>query len=385
MDLRERIARRRSTRRDRGVVVDHGHLSPVVHRPEPVGHGPTFEALLDVLEPVFDEELSPPLSVVGPPGSGTSAVVWALFDAMNDIFGEPTETMGTTTRAGSATPVTWFAYVDARRVDSPFAFYRELLSVVSSEPVPESGVGTVALRERLESRLSRPDRRVVVAIDHHDESDPLSYADARELLSPVTERVSTVAVGRSDPADWDGQTVPVPGYRDYDLVDVLTDRVSTGLAANAIDHDAIRELAYWADGNAHDALAALFAAAILAREDGVDRIEDGHLERAKADVPDGGVHVDRALALSETHQRVLLALVSLDVDGVPIRELAAHIAGRSSLTTGTVTRLLYELADRGVLERVPVSANGSGRRPSTVVPRVPTIAFRALSPSADAP
>ncbi|MFC6766355.1 AAA family ATPase, partial [Natrinema soli] len=119
----------------------------------------------------------------------------------------------------------------------------------------------------------------------------------------------------------------------------------------------------------------------LASEDEADRIEPPHLETARTDVPDDGVHVARALALSATRQRVLLALVDIDSSDRPIRELASAIAARSSLTAGTVTRFLYELADRGVIERVQLSSSGhnSGRQPSTVEPRYPAIAFRSLT------
>ncbi len=378
MDLQERIARRRSAHHGQAVVVDRDHLSPVSHRSEPIGRGPVLEQLLDELEPVFDGDLPDPVAVVGPAGSGTSAVVTAVFEAMNERFGKHSRTIGTTTRAETE-PVTWFIYLDARRVDSPFAFYRAVLSVVSSETVPESGVGTDDLRERLCDRLARPDRRAIVAIDHHDEPETLSYTQVRTLVAPAAESISTLAVGQSEPDEWTGSTVTVPAYRHHELVDVVTDRYSTGLAAGALDHEPVRELAVWADGNAHDALAALFGAAVLATEEDADRIADTHLETAKADVPETGVHIDRALALSKTRQQVLLDLVSVDSSRRPIREVAAEIATRSSLTAGTVKRFLYELADRGVIERVPLPTRGSGRRPSTVELRIPTIAFRSLT------
>ncbi|MGQ3410846.1 Cdc6/Cdc18 family protein [Natrinema sp. LN54] len=382
MDLQERIARRRSARQGRRVVVDRDQLSPAVHRPEPVGRGPVLEQLLDALEPVFEGELPPPVAVVGPSGSGTSAVVTALFDALNDQFGGSNRAIATTTRGGSTDPTTWFVTVDGRRVESPFAFYRAVLSGISSDRVPESGVGTDDLRERLCDGLGRPDRRAIVAIDHHDEPETLGVERVRELLAPVADSTATVAVGHREPDDHSGPAVTVPAYRDHELVDVVTDRASTGLAAGALDHDAVRDLAAWADGNAHDALAALFGAAVLASEDDAERIEPRHLETARADVPDDGVHVGRPLALSETRQQVLLALVEIESTDRPIREVATAIADRSSLTDGTVKRFLYELADRGVIERLPLSTAdaGSGRRPSTVEPRFPTIAFRSLSP-----
>ena len=381
MDLQERIARRRSSRQGGRIIVDRDQLSPVVHRPEPVGRGPVLEQLLDALEPVFDGELPPPVAVVGPPGSGTSAIVTALFDALNDQFSGSARSIGTTTRAGAAGPITWFGTVDGRRIESPFSFYRAVLSLISSEPVPESGIGTEELRTRLCNRLDRPDRRVIVAIDHHDEPETLDVGRARDLLAPVDAHVAIVPVGQREPDGWDGATVTVPAYRDHELVDVITDRASTGLAAGALDHGAVRELAAWADGNAHDALAALFGAAVLAREADADRIEHSHLETARADVPENGVHVGRALALPETRQQVLVTLTELDATDRPIREIATAIAARSSLTAGTVKRFLYELADRGVIERVPLSTpdRGSGRQPSTVSPLFPTLAFQALT------
>ncbi|RQG89203.1 AAA family ATPase [Natrarchaeobius halalkaliphilus] len=383
MNLHERIARRRSAHKGQGIVVDHDHLSPVVHRPEPVGRGPVLEQLLDALEPVFDGDLPSPVAVVGPPGSGTSAIVVALFDAMNDRLGESSQSIRTTTRAGSTEPTTWFVYVDARRVQSEFAFYRAVLSVLSSESVPESGIGTGALHDRLRDRLARHDRQAVVAIDHHHEPETLEYERVCELLEPVDSSVSTVAVGSAAPTDWAGTTVSVPPYRHHELVDVITDRTSTALAPGVIDHESLRDLAMWADGNAHDALAALFEAAAYARQDESDRIDHQHLERAKADVPEDGVHVDRALALSETRQQVLSHLVSLESDGQPIRDVAEEIATHSSLTAGTVKRFLYELADRGVIERVPLPANGTGRRPSAIEARFPPITFQSLSSTTD--
>ncbi|AEH36931.1 Cdc6/Cdc18 family protein [Halopiger xanaduensis] len=381
MDLRERIARRRSAHRTRGLVVDRDHLSPTVHRPEPVGRGPVLEELLDVFEPVFEGSIPDSVAVVGPAGAGTSAVVTALFDALNDSVDTGNRPIGTTTRAGSADLGTRFVYVDARRTESAFAFYRTVLAEISAEPVPESGVGTDDLRDRVRERLERRDRRAVVAIDHHDEPEALAYDRATELLEPVAESVATVAVGQHVPEDWSGRVVRVPAYRDHELVDVLTDRTSTGLAAGGIDHELVRQVADWGDGNAHDALAALFGAAVVASEADADRIADQHVERATEAVPEDGVHVDRALVLAETRQRVLAHLISIDSRDRPIRDVAEEIAERSSLTAGTVKRFLYELADRGVIERVPltVTDGGSGRRPSGLEPRFPQLVFRSLS------
>ncbi len=379
MNIQDRIARRRSAHRERSVVVDREQLSPVVHRPDPVGRGPVLEQLLDAFEPVFDGELPGPIAAVGPAGSGTSAVITALFDALNERLGNSSRAIATTTRTGGLESVTWFVYVDTRRVESAFAFYRAVLSVISPDPVPESGIGTAELRDRLYEHLEGKNANALVAIDHHDEPETLGYDRVCELLEPIADCVSTVVVGQREPEGWAGTTVSVPAYRPHELVDVITDRTSSGLSAGALDHEQVRELAEWADGNAHDALAALFTAATCAKADDTDHIGREHIDRAMADVPENGVHVDRALALSTSRQRVLLDLVSLDAGRRPIRDVASDIADRSELTAGTVKRFLYELADRGVIERVPLPGSGSGRRPSTVEPRFPTLVFRTLT------
>ncbi|WP_290815710.1 AAA family ATPase, partial [Halovivax sp.] len=376
MDLAERVARRRSARRAAGVMVERDVLSPVTHRPEPVGRGVVLEELLDAVDPVFDGDLPPDVAVAGPHGSGTSAVVTALFASLNDRLGAPDRSIATTTRGGAPDPVTWFLTVDARTVASPFAFYRAVLSALVDGGVPDGGVETDVLRNRLAGRLDRPDRRAVVAIDHHDEPGGLDLETVRGLLAPFEERVALVPVGRTVPEDWSGPVVRVSPYRRHELVDVVTDRATTGLATGAVDHGTLRELAAWADGNAHDALAALFGAATLAARADADRIADDHLDRAMADVPADGIHVARPLSVSESRQRVLAGLVELDAPARSIGDLATEIAARTDVASGTVTRFLYELAGAGILRRVALPADGSGRRPSTVEPRFPTIVFR---------
>lgn len=378
MDLHERIARRQSAHNGGRLVVDREYLSPAVHASEPVGRGSVLEQCLDALEPVFDGQLPPRIAVVGPPGSGTSAIVTALFAELNEMFGDSGRVIGTSTRTDRSGPTTWFVYVDGRRVKTPFAFYRAALSTISDETVPESGIGTDELRRRLVSGLERPNHRAIVAIDHHDEPETLAYERVLELLEPVEADVTTGAVGTSEPEDWGGVTVDLPAYRRHELVDILANRASTGLAAGAIEHDSIRALADWAEGNAHNALAALYVAASLANEADEGRISDGHLETAMADVPKTGIHIDRTLALSSSRQQVLLDLLSVSNGSKPIREVARAIDSESSVTASTATRFLYELADLEVLERVGLESTGSGRRPSTVEPRFSPIAFRSL-------
>ncbi len=380
MELEERIARRQAGRNGRRIIVDREQLSPVVHVRNPVGRGPVFEQLLDAVDASFDGGVPDDFIITGPSGSGKSAVITALFDALSERLGQASNVIGTTTRAGSDLPVTWFIHVDARRVQSSFALYRAMLSTMTTESVPESGIGTDELHSRLYDELDRPGRQIVLAVDHYGEPDALQFEKVTELLEPISESLTLVGIGQQPPPEWTGLTIDVPIYRHHEIVDLLTERASSGLAAGALDHTLTRRLATWADGNAHDALAALFSAAVLASNGGRERIKPHHLDTAMADVPDNSVHVDRVLALSATRQQVLHDLISLESVDNPIRDVAADIAARSSLTAGTVKRFLYELADLGVIERVPLPSNGSGRRPSTVELRFPTIPFLTLSP-----
>jgi len=49
------------------------------------------------------------------------------------------------------------------------------------------------------------------------------------------------------------------------------------------------------------------------------------------------------------------------------------------LSVSTVRRMLYELADAELLERVTVErSDGKGRPPSRLVPRFPTVVFREV-------
>jgi len=377
MDLQERIARRRSARQGRRIVVDRDQLSPVVHRPEPVGRGPCWSNC-STRSSRSSTELPPPVAIVGPAGSGTSAVVTAMFDALNDQFGGSSRAIETTTRGGRTEPVTWFVTVDGRQVESPSRSTERCCRGSHRNGFPESGVGTDDLRDRLSDRLSRPDRRAVVAIDHHDARDARGRSRPR---TAGTGRGLRHRRGRTDRTRRSpGETVTVPAYRDHELVDVVTDRVSTGLAAGALDHGAVRELADWADGNAHDALAALFGAAVLASEDEADRIESPtsrqrgptcpttactSLERSRFRPPGNGccsrssISI-RVTARSASCERYRRPVVTNRRNGhaIPLRA-----RGSRRHRTGSVV----------------VPGHNSGRQPSTVEPRYPTIAFRSLT------
>jgi Cdc6-like AAA superfamily ATPase len=372
MDLGERIARRRATTDDRFVTA-WSALSPAAHPDDPVGRGAVLERLLDHLGPVFSGHLPDDLHVHGPPGGGKSAVVLALFSELSRQLTGSGTPIQTSTRAASPSAASRvsFVAVDTRQAASPFRLYRATLSALREESVPKRGVSTDVLRTELADELGAS-RKLVVALDHLDEPRTLSPPEARSLFDAVEGPVATVTIGpeRTDAV----ATVPVPAYRDAALTEVLMARGSRGLRGG-LRHEVAERLATWADGDAADALAALYGAAVLAEDAGRRSLTDPDLEQGMAAVPRDGVSVSRVLTLPENRLVTLDALLS-ETTTRSIDAVAEAVAAKTDLSAGTVTRFLYELAEDGVLERVESEDEPGG--PSGVVPRFPTLVYRHL-------
>lgn len=387
MDLKARIRRRQRSGEESRVVLDYDAISPVAHVEEPTGRGPVLERLLDYLDPVFDGRLPPNAYVWGPAGAGKSAVVTTLFAHMARLLSRSGPVIHTTTRAQTSR-APQFVYVDLRRADSPFGLYHAVLDAVQEGSVPSQGVGTDVVRSRLVDRLRPPRHAAVVAVDHVDEPGGLDLPTVRESFAPVADSLSWVAVGRPPPTDLpsaDGppERIEVPTYEDHTLVDILTNRASEGLARQVLEHEQMRRLASWADGDAHDALSGLFGAADVATTGDHDRIYERDLETGMEYVPRPSVAVGRVLTLPENRQRVLRRLVDLDREAVRSVGAAAEAIAASpsvDLSEATVKRVLYELAEDGIVERVVSSGstNGVGRPPSRIEPLFPTLVFRRL-------
>ncbi|MFB6118583.1 Cdc6/Cdc18 family protein [Halosegnis sp.] len=386
MDIDARIKRRQ--RRDTGprIVENYDALSPVAHTDEPSNRGPAFERLLDILDPVFDGTLPPNAYVHGPPGSGKSAIVISLFSHLQQLSTETRSVIHTSTRAASPT-APGFVYVDLRMTTSEFAFYREILDALVEDPVPEHGVSTGDLRSRIHEVLADSRTGVVVAIDHVGEPDTTDTETLVDLLAGLPSKVSWLAIGRETPeavplTEYTATSVRINRYQRQMLVDVLMTRASEGLTRGALDHDLVRDIAEWADGNAHDALAALFVAADTARAASRTRLTDEDVATAFAEIPCPSVSLGRVLALPANKQLVLRELVDLDeTDRQSVTATTEAISSRPSvdLTRGTVKRFLYEMAEVGVVERVQsTDHDGKGRPPSRVELRFPPTAFRRL-------
>lgn len=383
MDLAERIARRRSQRTGDRLVVDWDALNPAIHLPEPIGREALFEALFDAIDPVFDETLPGNVYVWGPPGAGKSAIVTSLVPTLREVLSRR-QPVYTATRGGSEQSGIRFVYVDARQATSRFQLYRQTLDALRTGSVPERGVGTDELRDRLRTTLGTCEG-VLVAVDHVGEPGTVAVDDLYEFFGEL-EQIAWIGVGQTPPGELPipipKTTVHVPPYS-YELVDILTIRATRGLSRN-LDHEHARRIAEWADGNAHDALGALFVAAVNATEDGRSHIRTRDVEYGIEDVPRNGVPVGRVVALTDNEQRVLTELLELTNDGSrTIDSVAADIATRSDLTTSTVTRLLYELAQKEILKRVQTSTGDgiAGRKPSMVSRNFSGTLFERLTES----
>ena len=386
MDLKTRIRRRQHSGGDSQIVLEYEAVSPAAHVEEPGGRGPVLERLLDYLEPVFEGDLPTDAYVWGPAGAGKSAVVTALFTHMSRLLAGSAPVIHTSTRTRT-TNAPSFVYVDARRADSPFGLYHAILDDVLEESVPRQGVGTETMRSRLVEHLRPLYRNVVVAVDHLEGSGGLELRTAQEALEPVADSVACVAVGRSPPGDLlesarPPERIEIPAYERHALADLLTARASDGLTQQALSHEQVRRLADWAEGDAHDALAALFGAADLAVMAGYDRIRERDLADGMNAVPRPSAALGRVHTLPATRQLVLRRLVDLDEsDTASVDAAAEAIAGTRGvdLSVGTVRRFLYELAEDGVVQRETAAADASaGRPPSRLEPRFPTLVFRRL-------
>lgn len=381
MDLPERIARRRNRRFENSLVVDWEAINPAAHLPEPTGRGAMVEAVLDAINPVFEQALPPNVYVWGEGGSGKSAIVSTLMAQLDDELSSP-RTIYTATRGEQGLSDIRFLYVDARQASSRFQLYQRTLDAIRAEPVPKRGLSTDQLQAQIEAELTRREG-VLVAVDHLGEPATFSVDKLHSMFEPF-EGIAWIAIGRTSPGNLSlpipESQVLLPPYTSYELVDILTERSTRGLS-QPVDTAILRDLADWADGNAHDALAALYIAALEANSANRTRISETDVEAGKAAVPKDGIPIGRVFTISANKRSVLRHLLATSTNSeTTIDEAAVRIAESADLTTSTVKRLLYELAQDGILERVRVSVGRQavGRQPSTPKPNFPIELFERM-------
>lgn len=384
MDIRDRIARRSHAEEGPQVIRDHEAMSPTAHVREPVGRGSVLEGLLDRLDPAFEGGVPPNTYLWGPKGTGKSALVTALFGELRRMGGGSRASIHTATRVDD-TATAAFGYVDARRAPTEFALRHAITDELLDESVPKNGVGSGRFRSLLSDHLATSGRRAVVAVDHLDEPETPPLRAVTEFLDGVSGSVAWVGIGRTAPDDLDPsppETVAFDPYPPYLLADILSDRASVGLVRGALDHEDVRRVSEWADGDAHDALAAVFGAAVFADDAGESRIDTAALDAGIEGVPRPCAAVGRVRALPANRQRVLRELLDLDPDHRgSVRTAAAGVAAVDSvaLSEATVERMVYEFAESGIVSRVTNGrTDGSGRPPSRVEPCFPAVVFRRL-------
>jgi Cdc6-like AAA superfamily ATPase len=387
MELQDRIARRQHADDARPT---YDAISPLVHPSEPVGRGTVIEQLLDVIGPIFDTERPADSYVWGPKGAGKSAVVRALFAECSRQHGEQTTQIYTTTRAEPATEVR-FLYVDSRRAQSAFALLHTVVSGLSSSSVPKQGVSSETMCDRLDTQLSKRDRQLVVAVDHVGEPETLDSAAVFEQFEPFRSSISCLAVGRSKPADTaiaDRQAIKrvhIEPYTQHTLIEVLTSRVADGRLRSATTADGLKQVATWADGDAHDALAALFGAAVSVGADAETQIGESALATGMAAVPQPSVALGRVMSLPASRKRIVRRLIELsEPDRKSVKTAADAISNDGlDLSRATIERILYELAEAGIVRRIKAEQpSETGRPPSRLEPRFPTLVFKALTDTA---
>ncbi|PSQ11043.1 AAA family ATPase [Halobacteriales archaeon QS_5_70_15] len=386
MDIEARIQRRQRRDGRPRLIQDYDPLSPVSHADEPSDRGPILEQLLDHLDPVFEGNRPPNAYVYGGFGSGKSATVTALFAHLEQLSTETRSIIHTSTRAAPpAFPE--FVYVDMRENTSEFAFCHGVLDALVDEAVPDHGISTEELRERLHALLGSSRTGAVVAVDHVDDPEGIDAAGLVDLFARLPSNVSWLAIGRTPPADtslteYTATSIHVARYRRQVLVDIVMARASEGLAQQPLDHELARRIADWAEGNAHDALTALFIAADRANRDGRTRLTEADVTGALEEIPQPSVPLGRVLALPANKQLVLRTLVDLDPeDRASVTATTEAISSRAvvDLSPGTVKRFLYEMAEIGIVERVQSERqSGKGRPPSRVELRFSPTAFRRL-------
>lgn len=386
MDLEDRIERRQHAK---DASPEYGAISPLTHLSEPVARGAVIERLLDVLAPVFDSRRPGDSYVWGPKGAGKSAVVRALFAELSRQHGDSSARMYTSTRAEPTTEVRYL-YIDSRQAQSSFALLHTVVAALSSTAVPKQGVSSSAMIDRLKTQLTARDRQIVLAIDHVGEPETLTPEAVLATFEQFQPSVSCLLIGRDKPAETTiddrsaVQRVRIEPYTQQALIELLTSRVVDGRLREAITAEQLAELAMWADGDAHDALAALFGAAVTATDDGTPDIGSAALTTGMKSVPRPCVSISRVMSLPTSRTQILERLLAVtDSEPESVKTAAAAISEDGlGLSRATIERILYELAEAGVIRRVKADSQAdTGRPPSRLEPRFPTLVFAHLNQS----
>jgi len=146
-----------------------------------------------------------------------------------------------------------------------------------------------------------------------------------------------------------------PAYRENELYDILLDRAKLAFMPDSIERSQIRLAAMYSNGDARVGLEIFEKAALLAEDEGKDKIEDRHIKRAWEQA--SFLRKDRLLERLNEHEKLLYRLVE-DYKHIDSGEL--YQAYRSRVSAPVTERAYRKYMEHLVKLRL-VRAKGEGR------------------------
>ncbi len=224
-----------------------------------------LEALASCLRPVVKGRRPRNAFLYGPPGTGKTAMCLYVFRELSKY-------------TGMAKPI----YVNCWKSPTVHSMLCELVAslkrfVHRREPVKE-----LLLRFKAELKEGV---LVIVALDEIDQ-----LRDQRILYDLLRNGCGLVCIANDEKAlmnldprirsSLQVEEIAFPAYRDWELFDILWDRAKLALMPDTIERRQVRKIASFSGDDARVGLEIMRRAALLAEDEGKERIEDKHIKRA---------------------------------------------------------------------------------------------------------
>ena len=256
-----------------------------------------LDTMATALEPILSGDPAAGLFLAGPSGTGKTSSSRYLLEKL-------------ATHAGDLHT----AVVNCWSEHSRYRVLYRIVEAIEGERVRTRDHAAAALQDALRA-VESP---IVVVLDEADQlAEPEVLYDLYEIPDLAVVVTANDRVGVTAGLDERIQSrlrtfreVDFAPYTAAELEPILEQRVRHGLQPDAIDSTLVADIAHAANGNARDAIAALEGAARRAVEDGAERIEADHVERAIATAS----HDVRRATLSRLndHQRAIFDLLARD-------------------------------------------------------------------------
>jgi len=299
-----------------------------------------LEALASCLRPVVKGRRPRNAFLYGPTGTGKTAMCRYVFRELSKY-------------TGMAKPI----YVNCWKNPTAHSILCELVAslrqfVHRREPVKE-------LLLRFEAEL-KEGRIVIVALDEIDQ-----LRDQRILYDLLRNGCGLVCIANDEKAlmnldprirsSLQLEEIAFPAYKDWELFDILWDRAKLALMPDTIERRQVRMIASFSNGDARVGLEIMRRAALLAEDEGKERIEDEHIKRAWEQAR--FLRKDRLLEKLNEHEKLLYRLVE-DYGEIASGELYKAYRSRveSPVTERAYRKYMEHLAKLGL-----VKAKGEGR------------------------